>query len=110
MEINVTRHRYVAAWAQKSRMAEDQLGGKQTLAQQALRSVKVRQQRVEQRRSLAHHGFDRRPFLLPDYERQRIERPWAIGAAKISIHIVGNAVVVEQATSFLPSASEALRS
>ena len=80
--------------------------GEQTLAQQALRFVKVRYRSVEQRRALAHRSFDRRPFLVPDYKRQRIERPLGIGAARISIHMVGNTVVAEQATSFLPSASE----
>ena len=82
--------------------------GKQVLVQEALGSIEVRQEGIEQSRALSHRSFDGCPFLLIDYERHRIEWPWTVGAARILIDIISNAIFVKQAASFLPSVGEAV--
>ena len=76
-------------------MAEHQLGRQQTVAQQALRPVKIRQDRVEQRCPLPHRGLDHRPFAMVQEHRHRIERPRPIGALRVAIHVVGDAMLVD---------------
>ena len=90
-------------------MAENQVGRQQAVAQQALRSVKVGQDCVEQGRTLPHRGLNCGPFAMVQEHRHRVERPRPVGALRIAVNIVSDAVLMDQAATFLPSAGQARR-
>jgi hypothetical protein len=72
------------------------------------RSVQVGKDRVQQRRALLQGGFNSAPFAMVDDQRHRVQRPRAIGGRRIAIHIVGDAVVMEQPTAFLPATEQTI--
>ena len=78
------------------RMSERQLGGNVAFGQQPLRSVEIGQQRVQQPRALRDARFDGLPLRGRQDERQRIERPGAVGALRIGVDVVGDAVLDDQ--------------
>ena len=91
------------AGPQEAGVGKYQLGREHILAQQALRPIEIGQDGVEQRGALDDGGFDVFPLGRIDHERNRIERPGAIGAFRIAIDVVGDAVVVDQAAALRAS-------
>ena len=77
-------------------MAERQLGGHVPFGEQPLRTVQVRQQRIQQARALRDARLDGLPLGRRQHERQRIERPGTIGALRIGVHVVGDAVLDDE--------------
>ena len=77
-------------------MAERQLGRDVTFGQQPLRAIEVGQQRVQQPRALRDAGFDGLPFGGRQHERQRIQRPGPIGALRVGVDVVGDAVLDDE--------------
>ena len=77
-------------------MAERQLGGHVAFGQQPLRAIEIGQQRVQHARALRDARFDGLPFGGRQHEGQRIERPGTIGALRIGIDVVGDAVLDDQ--------------
>ena len=86
----------VVAGPEVVRMAERQLGRDVPFGEQALRAVEIRQQRIEQARALRDAGFDGLPFGGRQHERQRIERPGTIGALRVGVDVVGDAVLDDE--------------
>ena len=85
-------------------MAEGQLGGDVTFGQQPLRAIEVGQQRVQQARALRDARLDGLPLRGRQYERQRIQRPGPIGALRVGVDVVGDAVLDDQAARQLERA------
>ena len=77
-------------------MAERQLGRDVTLGQQPLRAVEVGQQRIQQPRALRDAGLDGLPLGGRQHERQRIQRPGPVGALRVGVDVVGDAVLDDQ--------------
>ncbi len=81
---------------EKVGVSERQFRGNRTVRQQLLRSVDIRQQRVEEPRPLRDAEFDLAPFGSGQQDRQRIEHPGAIASLWIGVDIVGYAVFHDQ--------------
>ena len=77
-------------------MAERQLGGDVALGQQPLRPIEIGQQRVQQPRALRDARFDGLPLRGRQHERQRIQRPGTIGALRVGVDVVGDAVLDDE--------------
>ena len=77
-------------------MAERQLGGQVALGEQPLRAIEVRQQRIQHPRALRDAGFDGLPFGGRQHEGQRIQRPGTIGALRVGVDVVGDAVLDDE--------------
>ena len=56
-------------------MAENELGGQQTSAQQLARAVEVGEDQVEQLGPLDHAALDAGPLVAGQQHRHRVERP-----------------------------------
>ncbi len=80
------------AGPQVVRVAERQLGRHVTFGQQALRTVQVGEQRVQQPRALRDAGLDDLPLGGRQHEGQRVQGPGPIRALRIRVHVVGDAV------------------
>ena len=66
-------------------------------AQQLLWAVDVGQHAVQQIGALRDAGFDDVPFGGRQQQRQRVDFPWPIGALRIGIHVIGDAVLADLA-------------
>ena len=64
--------------------------------EQALRAVEIGQQRVEQPRTLRDARLDGLPLRGRQHERQRIQRPGPVGALRVGVDVVGDAVLDDQ--------------
>ncbi len=82
-----------AAGTQVSRVAIDQRGRQQPFLEQVLLAVYVEQHLVEQRRALHDPSLDAAPFLLGQDHRQEIELPRPVGALRIGVDVVSDAVL-----------------
>ncbi len=85
-------------------MAEWQLRRDHAFSQQTLGAVEIRKQRIEYARALRDACFYRAPFLRAQHQRQRIERPRTIGALRIRVHVVRNAVLDDESARELDTA------
>ena len=86
----------VVAGPEVVRMSERQLGGHVALGEQPLRPVEIRQQRVQHARALRDARFDGLPLRGRQHERQRIERPGPVGALRVGVDVVGDAVLDDE--------------
>ena len=77
-------------------MAEGELGRREALGEQPLRSVEIGEQRVEQAGALHDAGLDAAPLVGATTQRQRVEVPGAVGALRVGVDVVGDAVVDDQ--------------
>ncbi len=89
---------------QKVGMAESQLGRDDSFGKQSLSAVEVGQQGVQCPGALRDTCLDDTPFLRTDHEGKRIERPGAIRALRIGVHVIADAVLDDQATGELDAA------
>ena len=87
----------------ESRIAEDQGSGEITVEKQLLRTVKVGQDGVEQTSALDEAGFKVAPFRGRDEQRNGVQAPRTIGAQRIAVDIVGNAVFADSLAGDLPA-------
>ena len=92
---DAARHWDADAGAQEARVAVDQRRRQQALAQQVLRAVEVAQDAVEQVRALRHCGLDFGPLLGRQEQRQDVEIPGAVDAARVRVDVVGDAVLAD---------------
>ena len=74
-------------------MTEHQRRRQQAFVEKALLAVDVVQHLVEQRRALHDPGLDAAPFLLGQDHRQEIQLPGPVGALRIGVDVVGDAVL-----------------
>ena len=95
--------RILVALAEEAAVAEDQLGGQQTSAQQLAGAVEVGEDQVEQLGPLDHAELDAGPLVAGQQHRDRVEGPGGngrgrgVGGIVVAVDVVGDAVVVEQA-------------
>ena len=95
----------VVAGPEVVRMAERQFGRDMPFGQQPLPPIEVGQHRVEQPRTLRDARFDCLPLRGRQYERQRIQRPGPVGALRVGVDVVGDAVLDHQAARQLERAA-----
>src|SRR5574337_1027717 len=88
LEINATRRYGADAGPAEGALAIDQGGGQQTLCQQPLFAIQVRQHGVEQSGSLSHRGRQFGPLLGGHEERQGVQFPGALGALGVAVDVV----------------------
>lgn len=81
------------AGAQKIALPEDQSGRQVRGADEFLRTVAVGEDAVEECRALDHPGFEPAPFRIAHDERHRVQFPRALHAARVVIHVVGDALL-----------------
>ena len=93
---------------QKIGVTEGQLRRDQTFGEQALRTVEVAEQGIEQSRALHDTLLNPAPLVLGDDQRQRIQCPRPIGALRIGVDVVGNAVLDDQAARELERAARGI--
>ena len=84
-----------ATGPQEAVLAIDQRRRQQPLGEQALFAIEVGEHRVHQCCALGDRGGDFGPLVGCDDQRQRVERPRAIGALGIGIDVVGDAVFLD---------------
>ena len=73
-------------------MAIDQLGGQQTLGDQLLRPVDIREYAIEHLRTLGDAPSQFVPFGGGDDLGQQVQFPRAVGAVRVGVDVVGDAV------------------
>ncbi len=93
---------------QKAGLPKTSADGKISVQQQLLGAVKVGQNGVEQARALDQAGFEVAPFRGRDEQRDRIQAPRAIGAQRIAIDVVGDAVFPDSLAGDLPAMGQFL--
>ena len=86
----------------------DQRRRQQAFAEQALLAVNVDEDLVEQRRALHDRRLDPAPLLLRQDHRQEIQLPRAVGALRIGVHVVGDAVLAHLAVHRVQPLAHAL--
>ena len=109
VQVAVIGHRQAVAGPQKAGMREHQLRRQQSLGEQALRAVHVRQHGVQQPRPLRQGGFQARPLVWPDDPRHRVQFPRALHAARVVVHVVRDAVLMNHAARLLPAVRQLAR-
>ena len=87
----------------EGRITEDQGGGEIAIEKQLLRAVEVGQDGVEQTSALDQAGFQVAPFGGRDQEWDSVQTPGAIGAQRIAVDVVGNAVFTDSLAGDLPA-------
>ena len=92
---------------QKRRVREHQRRREHALAQQPLRAVQIREDQIEQTRSLQQRAFDAAPLRRLDEQRHHVQRPRPIDALWIAVDVVGHAVVANRRAWRPPSATTA---
>ena len=108
VEVGGPGDRNVMAGAPESRIAEDQRGRKIPIQQQLLWTVKIGQDGVEQAGALDQARFEIAPFRRRDKQRDRIQAPRAVGAQRIAIDVVADAVFPDTLACDLPAMSQFL--
>ena len=71
-------------------VAVDQRRRQQSLAQHLLRAVGIVQDPIEQLRALRHRGLDLDPFLRRQDERNGVDVPGPVDAARVGVHVEGH--------------------
>ena len=105
VQVDIAGHRHLAAGPQECRIGKHQFR-RQTVSQQLLGSVQIRENRIQQAGTLRDGGSDVRPFRAVQNQGERIERPGPAGALRIAVDIVGGTVFVDEPLAFLPAARE----
>ena len=85
------------AGAQKIRLRKHQRRRKPAGADEFLRTVAVHENFVEQRRALNQSRFEFLPFFGRNDERNRVKLPRTLHTARITIDIVSDALLVDEA-------------
>jgi len=76
--------------------------------EQPLRPVQIREQRIEHARALHDTFLDLAPFILRDDEGQWIKCPRPVGALRIGVDVVGDAVLDDQTPREFERAARAI--
>ncbi len=92
VQIGAVGRLHALARPQKTVLPEHQLRRQQPFGQQVLRPVKVGQHLVEQAGALRHACGNALPFGRGQQIGQQVQLPGAIGAFRIGINVVGDAV------------------
>ena len=80
----------------KSGCAKTSAGDSQRERISSCGAVAVGENLVQQRRALDQAGFERAPFVRRDDERNRVELPRTLHAARVAIDVVGDALFVDE--------------
>ena len=94
---------------QEAGIAEDERRRKTFLVQQPLRTVEIREDQVEQARPLHERRRQPVPLVERDEERHHVQRPRAVDALRIAVHVVGDAGVADRALRVLPPRRDLVR-
>ena len=102
------RGRNVVAGAQEVGIGEEKLGRDESVPNQTVCAVEIRQDDVEKRRTLDDRAFDVLPFVRVDRERHEVERPGPGAASRVSVYVVGDTVRLNEPLPGLPAPRELL--
>ena len=94
---------------EKVRMSERDLRRQRALRKQLLRTIQIREHRVQERRTLRDACLDVLPLLRRHEIRQRIEDPGAVAALRVRVHVIGDAVLDDHAPRELGGAARGAR-
>jgi hypothetical protein len=97
------RRLHAVAGAEEPRMREHDLGREALVAEQALRAVEVGKDQVQELGPLLEAGREPPPLGRRHEQRQRVELPRAVGAARVAVDVVRDAVVADQPAGALPA-------
>ena len=93
---------------QKARVTEQQLRRQEPLGEEALGSVEIGEQAVEEPGALRQAGRQRVPGVGPEDHRDGREVPWPRGALAVAVDVVADAVLVKEAPGLVPAPAELL--
>ena len=88
------------------RIRENKRRRKKAFVQQALRSVQIDQNGVEEGRTLDYRLFNRCPFSRIDDKRNGIHWPGIFASFRQAADVVGDALRLDQLLAGLPAAAE----
>ncbi len=76
-------------------MPEHQFRRQQTFLDQALRAIQIGQHSIEQARTLGDTGRQVLPLVKGQHMGQQVQFPWAVGAFRVGVDVVGHAVFLD---------------
>ena len=91
---------------QEAGVREHQLRRQRAVLKKPLRAVEVGEDQFEQACPLDEAAFEMSGFGGRDEERDRIELPGAVHAARVAVDVVGDAVLADEVLGFVPAVAE----
>src|SRR4051812_20392290 len=106
MQIGLSGNPQSVTGPKKSRIGKNQSRRNQAVSQQTLWSIKIGENQIKKLCALGEASFDRSPFIRWDQQRDHVQFPRAIHSLRITIDIVGHAMLANDAASVLPTSGE----
>ena len=109
VQVLAAHRRHAVHGAQVVGVALHQRGGQQAVLQQPAQAVDVGHHGFEHAHALQHAGFDVRPVVGRDQQREQIQRPGSLQVGLVGVDVVGDAVVAQLARQARGAAVQLLR-
>ena len=106
MQKYVLRRSNAVAGPEEIRLREHERGRQPARADEFLRPVAVGQDAIDQRRPLDEGGRQHLPFVRRDHERNQIDLPGPVQPAGVAVNVVGDPLLVDEATDRIGAALE----
>ena len=103
VQVKVPRHADAVARPEKGGVAEDKRGREEAFAQEALRTVEVSEDEIEECGALFEAGFDVTPFIRRDHQWHHVQFPGPIHALRIAIDVVRDAMLADDPAAVFPA-------